>query len=445
LDASDFEQRDWVPFSGWPIRRDELVPYYQRAQRLCGLGEFLFYDADAIRPLLAHGPANVSRAVLETRIFQACPVLSFADLHRERLAATKNVEVMLATHAIRLKANRNGDRVIAVETVRTDGRPLHIEADTVILAAGGVENVRLLLCSNDKVRAGLGNVYDLVGRFFMDHPYFALNLADWKPSKEFRLYVGQLERVGQDQLLQTVGNARVWAQFVLSDQLKSMQRLPGIGLWFRPFPFIAPSVSALYRLANILHERVLPPSPLADIQTLLSDPVTLCRFFLRKLARTGMSRFADREGYDLMAEFELMPDPENRIRLSSHPDRFGQPEAELSLRIDDRQRQAHARALRIAAGELGFNGTALAREMELRLNSGKFGFFFHHIGTTRMSDDPRQGVVDRHCRVHGISNLFVAGTSVFPTGGAAPPTLTAVALAIRLADHILGLDGTAVT
>jgi choline dehydrogenase-like flavoprotein len=185
-----------------------------------------------------------------------------------------------------------------------------------------------------------------------------------------------------------------------------------------------------------LRERVLPPNPLADVRTVLSDPVNLSRLFLRKLAGTSMSRFEDEHGYDLIAEFELMPDPENRVRLSSRLDRFGQPEAELSLHIDDRQRRAHARALGIAAGELGFNGTALAREMELRLNSGKFGFFYHHVGTTRMSDDPRQGVVDRDCRVHGISNLFVVGTSVFPTEGAAPPTLTAVALAIRLADHI---------
>lgn len=261
LDASDFEQRDWVPHSGWPMRRDDLVPYYQRAQHLCGLGEFLFYDADAIRALLAHGPANVSQAVLETRIFQACPVLSFADLHRERLAAAQNVQVMLATHVMRLKANRNGDRVIAVETVRADGRPLHVEADTVILAAGGVENVRLLLCSNDRVPAGLGNAYDLVGRFFMEHPFFPLDLADWKPGKEFRLYVGRPERVGRDELLQTVGNARVWAQFVLSDQMKSAHRLPGIGLWFRPVPFIAPGGSALYRMVNILRERALSPKP----------------------------------------------------------------------------------------------------------------------------------------------------------------------------------------
>lgn len=448
LDASDFEQRDWIPFSGWPIRRDELVPYYQRAQRLSGLGEFLFYDPGALRPPLAHAPPNVSRGgrrggALETRIFQTCPVLSFAELHRERLGAATNLQVMLATHAIRLRTNRTGDRVTGVETVRADGRPLRVEADTVVLAAGGIDNARLLLYSDDSAQAGLGNAYDLVGRFFMDHLYYNLSLADWKPSKELRLYLGRSERVGQEELLQTVGNARRWAQFVLSDHLKSQQRLPGAGFWFRPAPFVAPGEAALYRLANALRQGTLPPNPLSDFRALVSDPVNLGRSVLRKLARTRKARSAVQDGWDLMAEFELLPDPENRIRLSTRTDRLGRPEAELSLRIADSERQAHARALRIAADEIGFNGTALAREMESRLDSGQFGFFFHHVGTTRMSEDPRQGVVDRHCRIHGIANLFVAGTSVFPTEGAAPPTLTAVALAIRLADHLRGLDATA--
>jgi choline dehydrogenase-like flavoprotein len=142
----------------------------------------------------------------------------------------------------------------------------------------------------------------------------------------------------------------------------------------------------------------------------------------------------------LKVQIEQAPDPENRIRLSSSMNRFGQPDTELVLALSKEKRREHVRSLRIAAQALGLNDARVGKQMELMFGSGRFGFFFHHMGTTRMANDPVEGVVDRNCRVHGVENLFVAGSSVFPTGGTAAPTLTIVALALRLADHIR-LDG----
>jgi choline dehydrogenase-like flavoprotein len=442
LDGADFEQREWLPYSGWPISRDELVPYYERAQRLCGLGEFRWYDPETCRPRLEHGPLNLPGAVLETRMVQTCPVLSFADLHRQRLAAAENVQIMLETHAVRLEANSGGNRVVAVETSGAGGRRSRIEADTVVLASGGVENARLLLCSNETAPAGLGNGRDLVGRFFMEHWYFEFDLADSEHASDVRLYTSAPDRVGGFKSRQEAGDARVWAQLVLSDELMREERVPALAVWFAPVPDLPPSVRALRRLVNGVRKGARPEHPLSDLRTTVSGPRDVARFLRWKLTgRATPPALSNSEDRRLTVQLEQTPSPENRIRLSRHLDRFGQPRAELALRIDDQQRQAHSRSLRIAADELGLDGKKLARAMEQRLASGNFGYYEHHMGTTRMSTDPARGVVDGHCRVHGISNLFVAGSSVFPTGGTAAPTLTAVALAIRLADHLRSGDG----
>jgi choline dehydrogenase-like flavoprotein len=135
-------------------------------------------------------------------------------------------------------------------------------------------------------------------------------------------------------------------------------------------------------------------------------------------------------------EIEQAPERENRIRLSAETDACGQPKAELVLRLTEAEKRAHASSLELAGTELGLNGRRLARLMSFMLSAGRFNFYWHHMGSTRMHADSRQGVVDADCRVHGVANLFVAGSSVFPTSGIAPPTLTIVALALRLADHI---------
>jgi choline dehydrogenase-like flavoprotein len=137
-------------------------------------------------------------------------------------------------------------------------------------------------------------------------------------------------------------------------------------------------------------------------------------------------------------QLEQVPDPDNRVRLSSVRDAFGAPAPELSLRLRSSERRAHERTLAIAADALGLKGSRIVKQLQLMVDAGRCDFFWHHMGTTRMADDPAAGVVDADCRVHGVSNLFVAGSSVFPTGGIGAPTLTIVALALRLADVIRG-------
>ncbi len=439
LEKEDFEPRDWLPHSGWPIGLDELIPYYRRAQRLAGLGDFLWYDVQATEPLLHHGPLDVSPSILETRIVQTTPVFSFADLYGQQLEATDNVQVFLRTQVVRLEASIENDRVVAVEAVGPDGHTLSIKAGTFILASGGVENARLLLRSSETALNSLGNDNDLVGRFFMEHFYFVFSpevvgiASSRYRQDDLRIYAAESgERESAQKKRQRVGDASVWGQLASSSELMRREQVPGLTLWFRPDQRIPRSLDILRRLLSDLGHRVLPRRPLTDLREVILNPARSVRFLLWKL--TGRGRPS--RDYELIVQLEQAPDPENRIRLSESVDRFGQPNAVLSLRIDDEQLRAHAQALEIVADELGFNGEALARELVAKYAVGDFDFFWHHMGSTRMNEDPKQGVVNADCRVHGVSNLFVAGSSVFPTSGTAAPTLTAIALALRLADHI---------
>jgi choline dehydrogenase-like flavoprotein len=430
LDALDFERRDWIAGSGWPIGLGELLPYYERAQAICGLGDFRWYDADTCRPHLERPLLDAaSGGVLETRIVQTCPVPSLADLHRDSLDASTNVRIMLGTRALALKTDATGSRVVAVDAARADGRPVRIQADVFVLAAGGIENPRLLLNSTEVSRRGLGNDDDLVGRFFMEHWFFDLGLGDWRRD-DLELYQGQRTREALQEGLQAVGDASVWGQLALSAEAAKRERVPGLSLWFAPSRADTPSVVGARRVAKSLARRSRSEQGLTDLRLALTGLDDVALHLFRKARRGPTS------GYTLRLQIEQTPDADNRIRLSSARDRFGVPRPDLDVRLQAGVRKDHLRAARIAADSLDMNGSRLARQFDLMIGAGRFGFFWHHMGTTRMSDRPAEGVVDRNCRVHGVANLFVTGSSVFPTGGTAAPTLTIVALAVRLADHI---------
>jgi choline dehydrogenase-like flavoprotein len=424
LDAADFERRAWIPHSGWPVHREELARFYEEAQALCGLGGLGLYDAEACRPHLAHPPLVVDPGILANRVVHTCPSLSFGERFRPRLRDAENVRVLAHARVTRLETTARGEAIRAARVATTDGRRLRVEARVFVLAAGGVENPRLLLESDDADPRGLGNAHDVVGRFFMEHPYVDIPLGEWRTGRDLGFY-------GDGQ---QVGASIVWGQLSLSDAYMRSERAPGQTLWFPRVDPVTPSEVSAARLGHLLRGRARPDEPLEDVLSVLRDPCPVVRRVWRRLRRrTGPGAPGAQA---LRVQLEQIPDPLNRVRLSADRDRLGQRRANVVLRLTDEERQRHARSLDAAASALGLDGPRIAGQMEAILRAGRRGFFWHHMGATRMHEDPRQGVVDGHGRVHGVANLFIAGSSVFPTGGTAAPTLTILALALRLARHI---------
>ena len=411
LDDADFAPREWIPHSGWPIRGADLRPFYEDAERFCGLD-------DTSPP--SRLPAGVDPDRLGSRIQYRLPVPSFSDLYVERVRAAGDVHVCVHAQALGLDTDADGRTVRSVRAAAPDGRRFRVEARLFVLAAGGVENARLLLVSDGASAAGLGNAHGLVGGFFMEHPFLDIPVWPWRPRRDLSPYL-------------TGGPPTApatWGQLVLSEAFVRRERVPGQCFWFPTGDAMPLAAISAARLRERLLGRRMLDDPMTEALTVISDPRAVLRYAWRRFRGP-----APREGLVLRVVMEQAPDPDNRVRLSGVRDAFGVRQVELVLpRRGDPRRQC--RALGRAAAALGLGGRRIARQMEILLRAGRMDFFWHHMGTTRMHADPRHGVVDADCRVHGVSNLFVAGSSVLPTSGTAGPTLTIVALALRLARHL---------
>ena len=263
LDEEDFARRDWISDSGWPIRRDELALFYERAQALCGLGAMRHYDVEACRPHLRHPPLEVRPGVLVNRVLQTCPEPRLAALHRQRLHDADNVRIVGGARVTRLDTNASGDTVTQLHAVTSGRRPIPVKARAFVLAAGGIENPRLLLCSASPAHpAGLGNRHDLVGRFFMEHAYVDVPIGSWGEGRDLHFYTGR----------QQVESALIWGQLTLSEDFMRAERVPGLTLWFQPRQWLTPAVVSASRLKSMLLGQAWPAAPVRDLLTVLGRP-----------------------------------------------------------------------------------------------------------------------------------------------------------------------------
>lgn len=432
LDAIDFERRDWIPGSGWPISREEVLPQLARAHALCGLGP-PEYDPTAWEA--SRGAARLPLAGgFEPAVFHTRPT-RFGDAHRAALAREPAIRVLLHAVALRLVRAGDGGRIARLQAGTLDGRRFDVVAGRHVLAAGGIENARLLLLSGDSPERAIGNAHGLVGRYFMEHGFVnAGSFVPRDPALPLSFHLPFAPAAGS-------GGA-VRAVIALGAAVQREARLQNGALFFHPAyeshaAFDSPEVRAMLEIGNALRGRAVPGGFGRRAATALRAPGKLAIAVLRKFA----SRDARPARWRMRALFECAPDRANRVTLADTKDAFGRPLARLEWRVGERDLASaidvHRRfdgALR-AAG-LGHFDWRLPPEpgaWREAVEGGK-----HHLGTTRMSRDPAQGVVDADGRVHESPNLYVAGSSVFPAGGYANPTLTLVALAVRLGRHLAG-------
>ena len=435
LDPLDFEPRPWMAHSGWPFSRQHLEPYYARAAVICHLKRSDFnpsyWNGDPDRPLPFVGNP------LETRIYQFSQSRDFSNAYGSGFARSQTANVYLNATIVEIETDAPANNIIALRAQTFNGRELRFRARTYVLACGGIENARLLLASNRVEPNGVGNHHGLVGRFFADHPFFLPGyLEPIDPRFNRSLYVIQdFERVGSEQCAN--------AAFGLAEQKLREEQLNGASLYLVRRPdykvqadYFSTGGRSFNRLVDILRHRDLP-----DGSTLMHLRNTLGAFpdVASTIGRQVTQLIRPRPRLALRAVIETSPNPDSRVTLGNAKDRFGMPRVQVDWRINRDDQRGLERLLSIMRTELPRQGigrlvedfTRDAAGWPMSMVGGK-----HHIGTTRMHTDCKQGVVDPECRVHGLSNLFIAGSSVFPTAGYANPTLTIVALALRLADRL---------
>lgn len=421
LDEIDFEERDYIARSGWPIGLNDLAPFYERAQEYCELGPFT-YDADTWRHDF-HEPLELDSArVVSTGLFQQGPPTRFGDVYREDLRKASNVHVWLQANMIDFDLSEDLKTVQAVQAASLSGKSFRVRAHAFVLATGGVENARLLLNANGK--KGLGNGHDIVGRFFMDHALIPVSgeVSANAPDR-WRFY----RKMGAPEVIYQ-------GYFQPAFEVQRDEELLNCGLRVGSLNVEeSTGIAALRRILGSLRQGSLPEDLFGEIREVFSD--------LDTVAERAYHRVAGSPPRILETNFwiETPPDPESRVRLIDEKDALGLQRVQLDWRLPSDFKRHYVRAHQLLGQELGRAGLGRLRmkyggEDDDPLSAVRTAF--HHIGTTRMHEDPRHGVVDSNCRAHGISNLFVAGSSVFPTSGHANPTLTIVALALRLADHL---------
>ncbi|MFT4255977.1 MAG: GMC oxidoreductase [Pseudoxanthomonas sp.] len=464
LACLDFAVRDWVPHSGWPLSYAQLRPYYQQACELLRIGNHGFAEGSFAGPL-PYPPPQFDESLLVNQRFARSPV-HFGSDYRDELRRAPNVRVLLHANLLVFEADAQASSVREARIGSLCGRRGRIRARQYVLACGGIENARLLLLSDTVMPGGLGNRHDLVGRYFMDHPAGRIGVLHTDRADAMtRAY----NRTGGQ------GDAPLFPELCVADAAQRSARL--LNARARPVAVQAAvprGLQALRRLRAAMRQPARDESmlyvlePQVDTGALWSkdgslprssqamgrSPASLVKNALdlglgaggiahacvRKLAGKPAVRTArvDVDGY-----FEQAPNPDSRVQLAADTDALGLRKASVDWRLTPLDWHTYRTTARIVGEELARVGAGRF-EPESWLQAGNDATpglqgTSHHIGTTRMDPDPHRGVVDLDSRVHGVDNLYVAGSSVFPTGGWAFPTFTLVAMSLRLAEYLHGL------
>jgi choline dehydrogenase-like flavoprotein len=459
FDPIDFEQRPWIPDSGWPIKHEDLKDHVARANQLSEAG---VADFDA-RSVFPSTQAEILKGFDDKRIVSwplerwSTPT-DYSKRYRKEIETAGNVRVLLHAHGIHLQMDAAGKKVSHVVAACDPARRFMIRAGTVVLACGALENARLLLASKDVLPDGIGNKHDLVGRYYQSHRFGVCGCAVLKdPNKDF---IYEFEKDDED----VYCRRRFW----LTPDAQQEHRINNVvGFFFRNVSGSSEHRNAMVsvimlvktvlggakkgprRLLGILRAQrkeladhlwiVITDGPGIFVQL---GAVAYTRFFQkRRLPMILPPRKANR--FPLFYQTEHAPLRESRVLLDeSSRDDFGMPRLEARIHfsaVDHETIRTFVGIFKERIESAGLGTFEISKEEQAALDnpeSQSFNSNSHNIGTTRMAEDPEHGVVDADCKVFDVDNLYVAGSSVFPTSSHANPTLLIIALALRLADHL---------
>ena len=459
FDPIDFERRDYVANSGWPISYDEVAKYYPRAMAYCDAGNFDFTASGSVpaaAPTLAGFNGNGD--VLDDRIERYSLPTDFGKRYRKRIEQSSNVTVLLSARCVALAKRAGGDGIEAAHFVDRAGRRGRVKASAFVLATGGVEVPRLLM-NSDLEGSGLGNRSDCLGRYYTCHfenvfarlvPNGAAVAFGFERTAE-GVYCRRQMRLSpdaqhRDQLLNTAFRLHFPSYSDASHGSSVMSAI------YLAKSTLVPEYRAILDHNN--HSQQAPPA-LPHVHNVLTGLPELTRFvfqwlFQIKLAQRKLpyTLVSNADGsYPLEFNSEQTPLPSNRVTLTQDADRHGLKRVHIAWSVSDSDVQAAARAFLLLRDTVRRGSVCRLEFDEQQLPahlSRSWPLGGHHIGTARMSATAREGVVDSNCAVFDLPNLFIASSAVFVTSGHANPTLTLVALALRLAEHLKGRLGPAI-
>jgi len=405
MDEEDFRKREYIPHSGWPIEYAEYVRYLPDAHVICEIGEVDYslnnWKSEFSKPLRDY-PILKSKQ-LNNGIWQHSPPTRFGLKYRANIEASSNCTAIL--HANVTSVSLAGSFITGVQAKNFTGNVINVSARLYVLACGGIENARMLMTLNGVGKPALGNEYGLVGRFFSDHMIFK-NILDFYPiTNHLRQYIDLIPVSSE-----TPHAVTPWVS--VEKKLRKRLRLSNTTLRLQR----AIAVSEKYKAKHLIWK------------------------WLRQIHEQDRNTALEFSQMPSVIISEMIPNPDSRIELNHRLDALGVPQVRLDWRVQHEDLQSADITAKLIAQECLRLGVARSSAVKVpdmtALNESEFWVGNHHYGTTRMASNPQLGVVDQNCQVHSLPNLFIAGSSVFPTTGSCTPTLSIVAISLRLAEYL---------
>ena len=422
FDPIAFQKRDWVDQSGWPITQDDLIPYYKRAHYNLDIKKYQF-DLDYWQkqdPSLVSLPFD--EKVVWTKIWNFSPPTRFGRKYKDTIVNAKNIHLYTYANVVDISCNENVSVAQSVTIKNYAGKTHQIKAKYFVIACAGIQNPRVLLAANKQSPKGLGNDHDLVGRYFMEHIEIKSAELWLKEKNDLNLYMFKSPRVQGELAIMPEKQAeyKILNGIISFTPLEKAEKMPSyIQIWSKSDPREDEKKvdMAINRITGNRIKRFFE-----SIESEVSGDI--------------------HQAFQMTMRLEQAPNPLSRVTLSNEKDELGVPRAALNWSFTSLEKKSIRKIYEIIGEQAGVSGIGRVRLMEelwdekdeSMPNTTSGGW--HHMGTTRMSDDPKNGVVDSDCKIHGIQNIFIGGSSCFPTGAGVNPTYTIVALSIRLADHL---------
>jgi choline dehydrogenase-like flavoprotein len=415
FDELDFEKRDWVPHSGWPIRKSDLEPYYAKAQEVLDLGPYE-YDVKywqkkdpALKSLLPDNP------VVWNKVWQFSPPTRLGKKYGDAVKKSKNIHLYTYAHVTEINANESVNSIEKLTVTNFAHKTHSVKARYYILACNTIQNARLLLAACPQTPKGLGNDHDLVGRFFMEHLEVQSAWLHLPIPAPLKLY-----------LFQGIGSTPMRCELAIRPEMQAKYRMLNGTCSFAPWE---------------LAKGMTPPIKMWSSDDPRKNEDSMRSMWHSHESQTG----ANTEGYrvfELKTRVEQAPNPDSRITLSNDRDGLGMLRAQLHWELTPFEKYSMRTLYELIGQQLGLTNVGRMQLMDYLRDPNDHswpdttGGGWHHMGTTRMSDNPQTGVVDPNNKLHGISNLYIAGASVFVTAAAPNPTLTLTALSLRLSAYL---------
>jgi choline dehydrogenase-like flavoprotein len=430
MDPMDFEVRSWVPHSGWPIGPKDIAPFRPAAHQILDLGGRDYAPETYVGE--GAGLFQFDPKLLEHKLWWLNkPATRFKSKYQAAFEKAEAVTLYLNANLTNVQASPDGRRVVKFDVLTNRGKRLQVRSRHYVLALGGLENPRILLNSRSGHPNGLGNQHDIVGRYFMEHPHgpFGEILIEKDLDRGF----GYPRRWGHDGL---PGRVSICVTEAAQRDFKILNHSFTI-LSLSTQRNKSKGFRALLDLTGTMEDQH-DDDFWKDVWELIKD----IEGAAKGVYNMALGNEVPLQKTTIYTRCEQAPNPDSRVVLIDEVDRLGLRRIGLNWRLTELDKHTIRTATQILAREMGRQGLGRVKLPEWLLNEDPNDWPEelvggpHHMGTTRMASDPRLGVVDKDCRVHGLENLYIAGSSVFPTGGFANPTLTIVELALRLAQHL---------